>query len=145
MTRPNPAVRGMTLIELMIVVAILSILAALTTAKFADMTVKSHEAVTKGNLGALRGALSIYYANNEGLFPYPGGMRDAITTGGRYMADIPHSQVPKPGNHGIQLSVTDVSGAFTDMGDWAYGGSRTGAVNVNCTHADRNGRLWTTW
>jgi prepilin-type N-terminal cleavage/methylation domain-containing protein len=59
-----------TLIELMIVVAIIGILASIAIPKFADLIRKLQEATTKGNLGVLRSALSIYYVDNEGFYPY---------------------------------------------------------------------------
>src|SRR6266700_2721250 len=60
---------GFTLIELMIVVSIIGILAAIAAPKFGSMLTKAKEGTTKGNLGALRGALNIYYADNQGVYP----------------------------------------------------------------------------
>ncbi len=61
--------RGFTLIELMIVVAIIGILAAIAIPKFASMLEKSREGSTKGNVGAIRSALAIYYGDREGVWP----------------------------------------------------------------------------
>ena len=60
------AQRGFTLIELMIVVAIIGILAAIAIPKFAELIRKSNEGATRGNFGAIKSALSIYYGDNEG-------------------------------------------------------------------------------
>jgi type II secretory pathway pseudopilin PulG len=57
------------MIELMIVVAIIGILAAIAIPKFADMIEKSREGSTKGNTGAIKAANGIYYGDNPGLWP----------------------------------------------------------------------------
>src|SRR3990167_3421097 len=60
---------GFTLIELMVVVAVIGISAAVTVPKFSEMIRNSREASTKGNLGTLRSALTIYKSDNDGLKP----------------------------------------------------------------------------
>ena len=53
----------------MLVVAIIGLLAAIAIPKFANLVVKAKEASIKGKLGTLRSAISIYYADNEGIYP----------------------------------------------------------------------------
>ncbi|MBK7546276.1 MAG: prepilin-type N-terminal cleavage/methylation domain-containing protein [Elusimicrobia bacterium] len=60
---------GFTLIELMLVVAIIGLLASIAIPKFGKLIIRSKEAAVKGKLGSLRSAISIYYAENEGEFP----------------------------------------------------------------------------
>ncbi|MBA3065802.1 prepilin-type N-terminal cleavage/methylation domain-containing protein [bacterium] len=64
--------KAFTLVELMIVISIVGMLAAIATPKFSDMVRKAHEAVTKNNLGVLRSVTSIYYADHTGVWPYEG-------------------------------------------------------------------------
>ena len=66
----NKNQKGFTLIELMIVVAIIGILAAVAIPKFAEMMERSRDGATKGNIGAIKSAISIYYGDHEGTYPY---------------------------------------------------------------------------
>jgi prepilin-type N-terminal cleavage/methylation domain-containing protein len=62
---------GFSLIELMIVVAVLASLTLIVAPKFANMIEKAREATIKGRMGAIRSAVTIYYADNEGFLPDP--------------------------------------------------------------------------
>lgn len=61
---------GFTLIELMIVVAIIGIIATIAIPKFSEMMKRARESATKGNLGICRTAVAFYYGSNEGIYPY---------------------------------------------------------------------------
>jgi type II secretory pathway pseudopilin PulG len=73
----------------MIVVAIIGILAAIAIPQFADMVGKSEEGATKGNLGVMRSALSIYYSDTEGTYPTD---INALTP--VYLNNIPNTVIP---------------------------------------------------
>ena len=57
--------RGFTLVELLIVIVILGILAAIVIARFGGATRDSKEANLKGNLRTIRSALESYKANSR--------------------------------------------------------------------------------
>ena len=134
---------GFTLIELMIVVAIIGILAAIAIPKFADLIRKSSEGASKGNVGSLRSALSIYYGDMEGQ--YPSDM-SALTVGGKYLAAVPNAKAPN--YHSDTSSQVEQVGADDSMG-WVYNNVTTdpnlGTVWVNCTHTDTKGTTWTSY
>lgn len=54
---------GFTLIELVIIIVILGILAAIAIPKYQDMSSDAREASCRSALGALRSGITIYYAN----------------------------------------------------------------------------------
>lgn len=138
------SVKGFTLIELMIVVAIIGILAAIAIPKFADLVTKSKESAVKGSLGSVRSAVSIYYSDTEGVFPTTGSLAAALTTGGKYLKDLPYIGIPKPGNH-INTNTEVNTAAAGDTGQWYYPNTQEGHVAVNCTHTDTKSSVWSTW
>ena len=57
----NP--KGFTLIELVIIIVVLGILAAVAIPKYQDITSEARESATRASLGALRSGITIHYAN----------------------------------------------------------------------------------
>ncbi|OGF48885.1 MAG: hypothetical protein A2044_03220 [Candidatus Firestonebacteria bacterium GWA2_43_8] len=104
--------KGFTLIELMIVVAIIGILAAVGIPRFASMIEVSREGATKGNLSALRSSVTIYYTEKEGVWPVD------LNNFTSYMAVIPPAKAKPLGDSAVVTVVNTVpSSAGTG---WAY-------------------------
>ena len=160
--------KGFTLIELMIVVAIIGILAAVAVPKFADLVTKSKEASVKGSLGSVRSALSIYYGDTEGA--YPTALFDGLTQANKYMPavagtnslgryEIPsHSNgTGNPGHTGATFRNCSTAGSVlasatataAEAGGQVlvYGTAspNLGEVYVNCTHQDTKSQQWTSY
>lgn len=142
------AERGFTLIELMIVVAIIGILAAIAIPKFADLITKSKESSAKGSLGAVRSAVSIYYSDTEGIFPID--LAVGLTTSNKYLDQVPGVTIPSVtanSNEGHQNSVAILAQStplVTDPGGWYYN-SGIGVVLIACTDRDTKGSTWSLW
>lgn len=159
--------RGFTLIELMIVVAIIGILAAIAVPKFVEFVKRSKEAETKGHLGAIRSALSIYYSvvqtypswNDTTINPtYPDGsprprVIRVLTESNKYL-DTDDLMVYRtehhPETHDVDGPMANIEGAQVNSTGWVYGSedgpdSELGRFHVNCTHNDSRGTNWSTY
>ncbi|HNT96882.1 MAG TPA: prepilin-type N-terminal cleavage/methylation domain-containing protein [Elusimicrobiales bacterium] len=148
--------KGFTLIELMIVVAIIGILAAIAIPKFADLINKSKEGATKGALSSVRSAINVYYGDNEGW--YPSGAVAAASTDNnlvvaltpKYINEIPQAKLPGTG-HADNAQVAFTSTTVTDGAGWAYNGNsfdnvRWGQFVVSCTHMDlKQSTVWSSF
>jgi len=129
------------LIELMIVVAIIGILAAIALPRFAQMLEKSREGATKGNLGSIKSAASIYYGDTQGVWPTT---LDTATTRSfsKYLDTLAPVKVtsafvagaPSAAGRGVSMTTYGSVPATGDSG-WLYDSS-TGNVYVNSTVQD---------
>lgn len=163
---PNQAKRdrvlsfGFTLIELMLVVAIVGLLAAIAIPKFGNLILKAQEAGIKGKLGSVRSALRIYYADNEGMYPYNFVNPVAIFVP-KYIQKVPHlNSIPRrhdssPFWWGGQMVSPTIAypPVIENNGGYYWLGHRRQSTSaftmmtvvVGCLHPDSTGRNWSTW
>ena len=141
----NKNCRGVTLVELSMIIAILGIFAAMVIPKFADQVRRSAESSTKGSLGTLRSALLIYFADNIGV---DASTLSAITP--KYVSEIPTAKIGTyhPNSSGsvnnYWLAHIGTLGPSVDVGGWYYD-SPGGILLVNCIHTDVKNQIITTW
>ena len=72
--------KGLTLVELMVVVAIIAIIAAVAITVFQDIQKKAKLAADQGTVAAMRSAVAIYYGKNNGIFPVDSASVQTLVT-----------------------------------------------------------------
>ncbi len=141
--------KGFSLVELMIVVAVLGILAAIVVPQFQSQATQAKESAAKSNLRTLRGAIELYTTQHSGIPPgYPNNnptespSMDSFTTqmitNGRYLASIPEN----PFNNKKLMKVLANSESFPaeatgDFG-WIYQPA-TKTIRLDRTGTDKDG------
>ncbi|MBL0349214.1 MAG: prepilin-type N-terminal cleavage/methylation domain-containing protein [Elusimicrobia bacterium] len=160
--KPTLYSKGFTLIELMLVVAIIGLLAAIAIPKFANLVVKAKEAAARGKLGTFRSALSLYYADNEGNYPSIAGLQGVGAPPPYYMQyalvpkymnqqisiDVPSAVIHKGGVYTKPITLFDDSNFDIAFGDGSVGwviDTTSGKCAVNCSHTDTKGTTWSLW
>lgn len=134
-----------TLIELLMVVAIIAILLSIGIPKFNSMMIKAADGSTKGNLATLRSAISIYFGDN-GSSDYPYDDLSCLTFGMKYLPAIPPAKM-QPFHAPAMAAIPEV--ITTDSGLWSYNNDPTdpawGSTHVGCTHQNSTGVVWSSY
>ena len=135
-------------IEIVIALAIVVIIAIIAVPRFVNILRKSDEGATKGALGALRGAIAMYYGDHEGNYP-SADIAKELTENGKYIKEIPFAICPPYHTKSNKIYTGDFD-KNKDLCGWAYKADDTedgtgrvkGQIWVNCTHKDSKGNIW---
>ncbi|HXT02516.1 MAG TPA: hypothetical protein VN915_17730, partial [Elusimicrobiota bacterium] len=134
---------------------VLGIVAAIAIPKFSNLNTQAAEGSTKGRLGMMRSALSIYYGDAQGH--YPANVADLVP---KYLPAVEPTGVPTlPPAPGVELYGAEVcsgpKGADIDpaklrnTGKWGYVAAPKapcdGTVFVDSTQPDTKGTPWYTY
>jgi type II secretion system protein G len=137
-TSPREAERGFTLIELMIVVAIIAILAGILIPNFVNARSQAQTAACESNLRAIATALELYYADNQ-VYPTASGAAvqpTLLTANGiAYLNNTPKDPAAQTGTATYSLTTVNASagsaGGYTIVCPGVHPGSTLAKLPLN--------------
>jgi len=119
-TKDSVATLGFTLVELVMIMVVIGLLAAIVVPRYATQRENAKKAVTQANLETLRTAINLYYAKN-GFYP-DGAMFVSLMTSGTnpYLEEIPPDGF-SPANSPTKNVVSPMAACPCGMdGGWCY-------------------------
>lgn len=96
---PRPTDKGFSLLELIVVMAIIGILVVYALPAYQDATVRAREAVLKEDLVRLRDSLE-QYLTDKGI--YPAALDDLVTAG--YLREIPIDPITRDDDWQVEFA-----------------------------------------
>lgn len=121
MARVSGRWRGFTLVEILIVVVILGVLAAIIVPNVSRATDDARIGAAVSELGKLRRAIEVYQARNDTrLPPLVDGSIPALTLTGEYLRDIPLNTWVGRENAQLVVAGTGPDAAYHTNYGWIY-------------------------
>lgn len=113
-----------TLVEILIVVVILGILAAVVTPQFANATTEATRTMTYDQLQRLRRALAVYYVTNNNRYPQvtagDGTWGALVGSTSNYLKKPPINDYVGGANAGVIVLGTAADSSFLSTHGWIY-------------------------
>lgn len=122
---------GFTIIELLIVIAIIGILATLVLTNFSSAQAKGRDSVRQNDIGALSRSLELYHTENGAYPAEPAANLAALIEG------VNADTITDEANNIIAISITDANAATADPYTAGSGNKPAGAqytyAGYNCS------------
>lgn len=113
--------------------------------RFAELTEKTREGTTIGNIYQIRDAILLYYQDHQGVFPHDLNPNSPF---GRYLENLPEVEALHPQGHGQSPQGNEVTyGVAKPEGygrGWYYN-YENGRIFVNSIGIDSRGNSYTTY
>jgi len=119
--RPKPGARGFTLIELIVVMAIIGILATIAVPAMRTAPIRAREAALKENLYQMRSCIDQFHADRD---RYPASLDELVELG--YLRAVPVDPITRAADWVTE--VPEITGEETELESEAGAGS--GIIDV---------------
>jgi type II secretion system protein G len=154
--RTEQHTRGFTIVELLIVIVIIGILAAITIVAYNGIQDRGRYSAMKSDLESIQKAIELYNVDN-GRYPPTGGSSTIVTTAGptyalnipglapQYISKIP--TIPDDGRGGYYAYITNSAGTDYKLVRLVPTAGDLPVVEQSDPHPDpaRSGRGWGMW
>ena len=122
MSMPLPRKAGFTLVELMVVLAVIALLISIVAPHYVGRIARAEEAVLRENLVLMRDALDRHYADAG---RYPASLEELVAK--RYLRAIPNDPVTQSSTTWVVIAPDDLKkGAVYDVRSGAKGNGASG-------------------